>query len=305
MILITILKRYGKVLLIDYYLDYWKAFIRLCWLRIRYGVSVAISKRPNAKSNVALDIVIPVIDKDSDTLPFVIDSAREYIRHPITNIYLVCPKSSERIKSIAANKKCVTVDETEILEIGKKDINYQIDGVDRSGWLYQQFLKWCGEKFTTEDHYLILDSDTVLIAPHVFIDNGKQVFDYCDSIHVPYFKTYERLTNHFPHLPVSFTSHHSLIDKKVMVELKANLAARHGMIWYRAIMAAVDPLEMSSQSDYDTYGHFFYDKMKQDMQIRYWFNKSLSRKSINDLAEYKTKYQGKYRTLSFHEYRKD
>jgi hypothetical protein len=295
----------GKALFVDYYLDYWKAFARLCSLRAGYGVSVAISKRAETVSDIPLDIIIPVIDKDSDTLPFVIDSAREFLRHPITNIYLVCPRNSERIRAIAEDKGCVIVDEADILEIGKKDIDYRVGGVDRSGWLYQQFLKWCGDKFTTEGHYLILDSDTVLIAPHVFLDGGRQVFDYCDTVHGPYFEAYERLMGHPPRLPVSFTSHHTLVDKEAMAALKACLEARHGMIWYKAIIAAVDPTEMSSHSDYDTYGHFFYDTRKEDMQVRYWFNKSLPRKRIEELSACRARYQGKYRTLSFHEYRKE
>ena len=301
---LTGLKKIGKALYVDYYIDYCRSVLKLIGIHNGCGVEVAIGRGKPVASDIALDIVIPVIDKDADTLPAVIDSARECIKHPITAIYLVCPKDSERIRAIAKDKACVVVDEATLLPIGKKDIHYRVGGTDRSGWLYQQFLKWCGEKFTTEDHYLILDSDTVLITPQVFIDQGKLVFEYCDTIHAPYFKAYERLMGYAPICPVSFTSHHTLVDKQAMARLKATLAARSGAEWYRAIMAAIDQDEMSSHSDYDTYGHFFFDTMKKDMLIRYWFNKSLPRKCIDELALYKKKYEGKYSSLSFHEYRK-
>lgn len=302
--LLSGMKNIGKALYVDYYIDYLRSVWKLIGIRLGCGIEVAIGRHGLPSSDTPLDIVIPVIDKDSDTLPAVIDSARACIRHPITAIYLVCPKDSERIRAIAEDKDCVVVDEATLLPIGKKDIQYRVGGTDRSGWLYQQFLKWCGEKFTTEDHYLILDSDTVLITPQVFIHRKKVVFEYCDTIHVPYFEAYERLMGHAPRCPVSFTSHHTLVDKKVMAQLKETLAARSGVEWYRAIMSAIDHSEMSSHSDYDTYGHFFFDTIKENMLIRYWFNKSLPRRCIGELALYKKKYEGKYSSLSFHEYRK-
>ena len=41
------------------------------------------------RSNIALDIVIPAIDKDSDVLPITIRNAKKYIQHPIKNIFIV------------------------------------------------------------------------------------------------------------------------------------------------------------------------------------------------------------------------
>lgn len=299
-----IAKKIGKALFLDHLIDLCRSFLILTGLRLRQGVSVSIRMRRDARSDDPIDIVIPVIDKDSDTLPFVIDSAREYIRHPITNIYLVCPRNSVLIHAIAKEKGCVCVDEEILLPIGKKDIDYSVGGANRAGWLYQQFLKWCGDRFTTEDRYLVLDSDTVLIYPHVFISDGKQVFDYCDEIHKPYFEAIERLLKYKVACPVSFTSHHSLIDKKVMAELKAEIERTHGMAWYEAIMAIIDRSQMSSHSDYDTYGHFYFKNHRETMMVRYWKNKSLPRSGAEELERQKARHSGRYRTLSFHEYRK-
>lgn len=297
-------KRVGKALYLDHWIDLAASTLRLATLGPRLGVSVAIARRRSARSGMPLDIVIPVIDKDADTLPYVIDSARKQLRHPITGIYLVCPKESPRIAAIGAEKGCVLVDEATLLPIGKKDISYTVRGSNRSGWLYQQFLKWCGEKFTKEERYLILDSDTVLVSPHVFETGGKLVFDYCDTVHRPYFEAYGRLMGRPPRCPLSFTSHHTLVDKAAMAELKAELERRSGKTWYEAIIEASDRNEMSSHSDYDTYGHFFFDTRKDGMVIRYWHNKSLPRAMIARIEELERQYGGMYRTLSFHEYRK-
>jgi hypothetical protein len=304
MSLLRAVKTIGKLLGVDYFLDLVKSGIRLIGLRIGFGVSISTGKRRIAKSEVPIDIVIPVIDKDADSLPFVIDSARRMLKHPITGIYLVCPAGSSRIREIADDKGCTVVDESGLLPIGKKDIDYRVRGTDRSGWLYQQFLKWCGDAFVAQDHYLILDSDTVLSSPQAFMDGDKLVFDYCDTVHKPYFEAYERLFGHPPACPVSFTSHHTMVERKAMRELKAALESAHGCAWYDAIISTIDREEMSSHSDYDTYGQFFFETRRDDMTIRYWANKSLPRDGIWELERYKKIYGGRYRTLSFHEYRK-
>jgi hypothetical protein len=297
-------KAAGKAIFLDHYLDTLRAAFTLRSLRFRYGVKTTTGVWTKAESPVPLDIVIPVIDKDADTLPFVIDSAREWLRHPITNIYLVCPLDSRRIQAIASEKGCVCIDEAGLLPITKRDIQYKVEGIDRSGWLYQQFLKWRGDAFTTEKHFLILDSDTVLIAPHVFVSEGLQYFDYCDTVHQPYFDAYSRLMGHTAPCPVSLTSHHALVDKEVLAQLKERLEKDSGTDWYRAIMGAIDHKQMSSHSDYDTYGQFFFETRKSSMVIRYWHNKSLPRGAIGELGRLRAHYRGRYRTLSFHEYRK-
>ena len=48
------------------------------------------------------------------------------------------------------------------------DIGLVVNGVDRSKWIYQQFLKWSGDDLAETTHYLVVDADTVLIRPQVF-----------------------------------------------------------------------------------------------------------------------------------------
>lgn len=118
-------------------------------------------------SGPAIDVLIPAIEKDLATLPHVIDSLRRYVRHPISNIYIVSPNSS-KIRNLCSRKNCIFVNETTVLPFTKKDIHYSSSRWNRSGWLYQQLLKMNGDHICRESHFLVIDADTVLIRPHRF-----------------------------------------------------------------------------------------------------------------------------------------
>jgi hypothetical protein len=83
--------------------------------------------------------------------------------------------------------------EGDVLPISKNSINYCVNGVNRAGWLLQQFLKWSGDTLTHEEHFLVLDADTVLISPQVFEVDGKIMFLHSDEHHQPYYDVFERI----------------------------------------------------------------------------------------------------------------
>jgi len=297
------IKELGKALWLDYVQMIAASAARLLDFHIRFGVSTIYFPAKHTASSLPIDIVIPVIDKDSETLPFVIDSARANIGHPIKDIYLVCPGSSVEVRRIGHEKNCKIVDEQDLVPIGPRDITYVWQGHDRSGWMYQQFLKWSGWKFCTQDHYLVIDSDTVFLRPQVFEIGGKLVFDFCDEFHKPYFRAFEKIFRIRPRAPLSFTSHHALIDTTIMAQLIADIEARHRKPWFEAIIATIDPDEMSCISDYDNYAQYVFETLPSKMRVRYWFNKSLSRKLIGDFDRLTKKYGRRYSTLSFHSYK--
>jgi hypothetical protein len=268
---------------------------------IAQGAAINLELRNAVPSKLELDILIPSVDKDLDILPYVIDSAKKNILHPIKNIYIVSP-DSEKIKDLCTQKGCIFIDERSILPITKKDIKYNANGLDRSGWLYQQLLKWAGDVFCTAEYFLVLDSDTVLIRPQVFEVNGKIIFDFADEYHKPYFDAAGRLLNKTVICPVSFTSHHILIQVSKMRELKDLLEKQFHTSWYEAIMNTIDKSQMSGHSDYETYGQFMYFNYKDEMLVEYWSNLSLRRDAIKYLEKLQARYGKHYKTLSFHSY---
>ena len=124
---------------------------------------------------MTIDVVIPAIDKDLGTLPYVIDGIRKHVTHRIGRIYVVSPQS-EKIKAVCRRKHCTFILENDVLPIRKKDIVYRSVKWERSGWLYQQLLKYGSSAFVGQRQYLVMDADTVLIRPHSFRFNGKAFF---------------------------------------------------------------------------------------------------------------------------------
>lgn len=209
----------------------------------------------SGSSDTKIDIVIPTVRKDLEVLPYVVYGARKQIKHPISHIYIVAP-SDVAIQAYCRKHDCVFVDETAILPITKADIDYTVNGTDRSGWLLQQLIKLSGDRLCEEEHYLVIDSDTVFIRPNRFERDGRIVFHTCDEYHLPYFKTYEKLMGIKPVSTRSFCTHYMLFEKSKVAALKRHIEDKWHTDWYRAIVECVDRTDTSGFADYETYGNY-------------------------------------------------
>ncbi|KKQ35134.1 MAG: hypothetical protein US50_C0024G0003 [Candidatus Nomurabacteria bacterium GW2011_GWB1_37_5] len=257
------------------------------------------------KSNLKIDIVIPVIEKDLETLPYVIDSVRENIRHPIGNIFLISP-SSNKIEKVCKHKKCKFIFEEDLIKISKKDIPYKVNGVDRSGWLYQQLLKWSADKIPgIGDAFLITDADTVYCRPQVFEHNNKIILSVSHQFcHIPYFDAIKKLTGKSIKPIYNVTSHHSLFELEKLSEIKKQIEKHTGKVWYRAIISLANSTEGSCVSDYETYGQLVYILYPKDYLLEHWFNGSISYKKRSEVGKLVKIYTDRYKSLSFHTYNK-
>lgn len=258
-----------------------------------------------ACSSTPIDVVLVATDKDYEVLPYVIDSVRLNIKHPITKIVIISPKSKS-IEDLCKIKKCVFVDENTVLPLTKKDINYTVNGIDRSGWLFQQLLKWSGDKYANNDYFLIADADTVFCRPQIFIYENKVILSVCHQFcHTPYFDIYKKLLGVEIKPLINLTSHHLLFNKAILTELKHNIEKRSGTNWYTTIINNIDPNEGSFVSDYETYGQFFYSNYFDDCILEHWFNLSLSRSKYYDrIIKILRENNKRYKTISFHSYKK-
>ena len=270
----------------------------------KLGFCFGKDQSAESPSSLKIDIVIPAIEKDLDTLPYVIDFARLNVLHPISNIYVISP-DSEKIKQVCTAKGCIQIHEESFLPFRKSDIDYRVGGVDRAGWMYQQFLKLSANCFCTEENYLVLDSDTLLVRPQVFERRGQYVFNFSDEYNKPYFDVYQRLLGYPPTCPVSLVSHHIIVNKWLLGELKSDLEKRSGLAWYEAVLLAIDRSELSCFSEYETYGHYVLGRMKEGVCLEYWYNHSLSPECIAEVYTYAVKYGKKYKSLSFHSWNTD
>lgn len=261
---------------------------------------ILANRRSGPTANIKIDILIPVIEKDLKFLPFVIDLARENIRHPIGEIRIVAP-DSDKIKKVCIQKGCRFIDEKFVLPFTKSDINYRTKTWDRSGWLFQQLLKLSGDTICSEDHYLVIDADTLLIRPHVFKDEQKTVF-YCRKARLlEYFNTYKRLLGVKAAAPLSFVAHYMLFEKAKLRELKKEIEFKNKTRWYTAIIKSINKLRQITFSEFETYGNYFYSKYPNQMIMKDALNLSLKRSENQDMSILSLKELAEnYRSVSLH-----
>lgn len=249
-----------------------------------------------------IDVLIPAVEKDLSTLPYVINSVRKYVTHPIGQIYVVSPPSS-RIKALCQQKRCKYINEHTVLPIRKKDIHYRTSRWDRSGWLLQQLLKLSGDKICSRKHFLVIDADTVLIRPHLFRSKQKTIY-YCRKwSRGEYFRAYRRLLGNKATSPVSFVTHYMLFDKAKLIRLKRRIEERHRCSWYTAILKSVNRSSQFGFSEFETYGNYVNTAYPGSMIIRPSLNKSLFTNASALTPAQIQKLSTRFRSLSFHKRR--
>lgn len=251
-------------------------------------------------SDKSVDVIIPVTDKDLEILPYCIDGLRKHLLHQINDIFLVC-RPSEKLQLFSNENNCKVVDESFVLPFTVKDISYNVNGLDRSGWLFQQFLKMSVDKISTSDFVYVIDANTILVQKQKFDKDDKVIFLISDEYHLPYFEIYKNI---FPNGNVesfSFVAHQMFIDTKKLTLLKNEISSIHNCAWYDAILKNIDYSQISGFSEFETMGNWMSAKFPDEFDFEYWFNLSLKRAELDNFLSGKIDIS-KYRSVSFQHY---
>lgn len=283
-------------------LELWGFSANLATLTLRKKLGDDVNLSQNPQSTLPIEIVMPTLDRDYPVVTRVIDSLKKNIKHPVGQIIIISPPSS-KIEKMCLDKKCEWINENNVLPITIKDIHVEVNGINRSGWIFQQLLKWAADQYIKTEYFLITESDTVYARPHVFEHNGRSIFA-CSTApcHIPYFRSYQTLFKEKAPATHNLTSHHLLFKKSFLAEAKAAIEKNHHMPWYEAIIANLDLNELSSVSDYDSYGQFVLNHHPETVTFEHWANRSFGRSELEQLPKLIKEYAPTTKTLSFHSY---
>lgn len=275
------------------------------WQTLGYFRTVAPVKtfKQNVRSDLPIDVVYVAREADADSLELSAASVREYLRHPLSSIVVVGDPDS-RLPAIAEGLGMRFVPEAEMLGIRRADISYTVKDVDRSGWIYQQLLKFGADSLASGSHYLVMDADTMLLGPQTFEHAGKDLVLHADEFHGPYFSVYTRLTGLPPATYVSSVSHQALINRGILFDLKTFLERKWRRPWFRAILDNIDYDNASGFSEYETYAQWAQTNFAGRAHREYFRNVTLPRTALRgrSLASLAEQYGGSYRSLSSHWY---
>lgn len=227
-----------------------------------------------ARSSVPIDVCIFAVPQNYAMLPVVVERIRANVKHPIGKIVIVGPDSPE-IHALTQELGCTFRDVYSLIPVRESDIAYVVDGVDRSGWLLQQLSKLSVDQICTADHVLVIDGDTVLLRPHVFVKGDRTLLLYCDEYHQPYFDTYERLLGQKTLSCVSFTSHYLLLQPSKVQAMKAAMEQHTGLAWHEAIIQHTDRRTSEGFSVGDTYANFVFANYFKSVRAEYAFHTDL------------------------------
>ena len=250
------------------------------------------------KSNIKVDILIPTIEKDLFTLDFVLDSINKNFFHDIGNIFLISPESNS-ILALCDKYNCKHIIEDDLGLVNKDNIQYFVNGVNRTGWIYQQLIKLSADSICNENYIFVLDSDTILTSPQIFQINSKSTLLCSDEFHIPYFETFYKLFGYKAQSSISFVSHQIFFKRERLIEMKNEIEKRHNMPWYNAVISVLDKNEASSFSEYETYANWMLINYPDELNIEYYFNKT---SFSTDVSKVLNNLSSEIRSCSFHSY---
>ena len=244
-------------------------------------------------SDKEIDVIIPVIPKDLKILPYCIEGVKKNIKNKIRDIYIIGPNKIE-LRDFASRHNIIFIDETKVLGFSPNDVNYiTTSGENRSGWLFQQFLKLSGNVGEC-DNFVTIDSDHILIKPHVFLtSDNKYVFYRSQEFHLQYLLTNYKLLGLFNIPYLSYVSHKMIFNKKLLTQLKKTIEDRSGLSWIETIKNNINKTDASSFSEFELYANFVPGKYKHS---KLWLQQAEKRTSILSVDELERLYPKK---LSF------
>lgn len=281
-----------------------ESFRRRFLRKIYYNLILACRHKMPAPSDCFIDVVIPIVEKDLDILPLSLKGIRKNVTNRIKNIYIVAP-AKQAIIDFARDNGCKFVDDTTIFGYGAKSLGIKTEsGADRSGWLFQQLLKLSGA-VGTEEWFITMDADHILLRPHTFVDSrDRHVFYQSAQCHKPYYTALKKLLGDRKLDPLSFVAHKMAFNKSDLKRLRQAIeehSPKKGS-WDRIIAESLDLSSDSPFSEFETYGNFIDRERKiclpwNSAPCHHW-------KEIPDFEDLEKRYARLYRSVTFPEHKR-
>lgn len=253
-----------------------------------------------------IELLIVTTKKDFHNLNLCIKSAINNSINPISGITLVLPeKDFIYLKKINLEnfgiKLRIMFDESLIPSELKKDL-LKIPEFNR-GWILQQFLKMNFASESNSQGLLIVDSDTILCKPRIWlVQNKEQLLVRANTIHQPYLAKLNNLG--FPRIRKanSYVTHHMLIQPQILRCITENLGYGNYKELFKSALASSEKKTYADFSlDYEYYGQGLVMFFPHLVHFGRFANLSLNKSQIEiiDFELIKTEYYS-YSLHSWH-----
>lgn len=280
-----------------------RGFIRaISWLfliagkKLKYRFNI---NKNNAESNLPVQIIYVVAEKDLLTLTYSLDSLF-YIKGVQIDEIILIGKKGGSIEEFAKTRDLNFIDEESVLGFGPNHYFYPMETGARSGWLYQQMIKLGWSKFSNKTAYIVVDADTIFIDDTYFVLNDKYVFFLAEEFYIPYSKSYEMIFNKKDYSLWSYVAHMMIFDVSAVNEMLDDISANSDSTWHEAIAETRKIDSKSCFSEYHTYATWFKENYSDKWYSCPLYNVSIKRENFN-FIELSSK-KNHYKTISMHSY---
>ena len=157
------------------------------------------------------DVVICCAQKDYHKLPLVVGAAMENIVG-FDTFYIITPTPIEHLP----HDRIRYFTDKEVLDIDTTKWRF------RPRWIYQQFLKLF-QQVSTNDYYVTLDADVIILRPLPFFDDrGRPIWYFGkDQRHEPYFKFQKKMFGFGKTYEKSFINDMNFLRRSIIHEMLA------------------------------------------------------------------------------------
>jgi hypothetical protein len=177
----------------------------------------------------------------------------------------------------------------------------------RAGWVIQQILKVEAVKNSSFPGVLIVDSDTILLRPRVWLDKEfKQLLCASWEYNRPYYEFLNKKALCGVNPRFTFVTHHMLMQPKYLREALDFAGWGNLESLVAELITTSNPKEVSPFCiEYELYGQFMISAHPDKVNLRKWSNVSVSPKKLHGRAlspEFLSSMREKFYSISLHSY---
>jgi hypothetical protein len=253
----------------------------------------------------SIELLLVTKSKDIELLELVISNALKNSLNPISLIKVIVPEGDvETVKQIQWSFKdkfqVLIQNEDSVIPIAiRKKLKAEFKGL--YGWVLAQYLKIWTVSNSSSKGVLVLDADTILISPRLFLDgSGKQILTPSVEYHNPYYDFLENARPFFGEMKDSFISHHMLMQPYLA---KKALSFFHNSL-DELTSFVLKFYEKNEQSPFclcfEVYAQYVVTHESTSYELAKWSNLSVKRERVIGNQELIRKYARNFNSISLH-----
>ena len=246
-----------------------------------------------------IEVVIASTRKDFASLNVAIEGLRKYSSNPIVGVKVVVPAVDTEFAEMFTDDEIWS--EEDFLPSSLRKAADRFSEIGRRGWAMQQLIGFYGAWSSKAAGVLVCDSDTVLLSPRTWLDDGgTQILSYSYEYHQPYEDHCERIWGpRIRHHGLSYVTHYMLMQPDIVKRMFPSTADMAEWV------NLGDLSEQSAIADYHTYARWVVENLPNRARMARWRNLAMrsSRKTQDGYLPIRAPVVGaSYLSVSMHSY---